>query len=138
MLLSGSKEGRFFLVNADTMGQYNSAGDNQILQEFMIGEHSCTSETPGSGAAEGTGWNRMYGSVSFWNNNMYAQASNLSLKQYQFQNGAFNPTPVSQSSTASGLRGGNTVVSSNGNQNGIVWAYEKSARAAAYYMLTMP
>ena len=127
MLLSGSKEGRFFLVNADTMGQYNSAGDTQITQEFMIGEHSCTSETPGSGAAEGTGWNRMYGAVSFWNNNMYAQASSLSLKQYQFQNGTFNPTPVAQSPTASGLRGGNIVVSSNGNQNGIVWAYEKSA-----------
>lgn len=127
MLLSGSKEGRFYMVNSDTMGQYNSAGDNMIAQEFMIGEHSCTSETPGSGAAEGTGWNRLYGAISFWNNNMYAQASNLPLKQYQFQNGTFNPTPVAQSATASGLRGGNTVVSSNGNQNGIVWAYEKSA-----------
>jgi hypothetical protein len=58
---------------------------------------------------------------------MYAQASSLQLKQYQFQNGMFNPTPVAQSPTISGLRGGNTVVSSNGNQNGIVWAYEKSA-----------
>lgn len=127
MLLSASKEGRFYLVNSDTMGQYNAAGDNQITQEFMIGDHSCTSETPGSGAAEGTGWNRLYGAVSFWNNNLYAQASSLQLKQYQFQNGMFNPTPVAQSPTASGLRGGNTVVSSNGNQNGIVWAYEKSA-----------
>ncbi|HEY1262773.1 MAG TPA: hypothetical protein VGF06_04565, partial [Terriglobales bacterium] len=48
-----SKEGRFFLVNTDTMGHYNAAGDSQIEQEFMIGEHSCTSET--AGAAEGTG-----------------------------------------------------------------------------------
>ena len=127
MLLSASKEGRFYMVNSETMGKYNSAGDNQIPQEFMIGEHSCDSETPGSGAAEGTGWNRLYGTVSFWNNNMYAQASSLPLKQYQLQNGMFNPTPVAQSSTASGLRGGNTVVSSNGNQNGIVWAYEKSS-----------
>jgi hypothetical protein len=127
LLLSGSKEGRFYMVNSDTMGEYDPSGDNQIVQEFMIGEHSCTSETPGSGAAEGTGWNRLYGTVSFWNNNMYAQASSLPLQQYQFQNGTFNPTPVAQSPTASGLRGANTVISSNGNQNGIVWAYEKSA-----------
>ncbi|HEU0048124.1 MAG TPA: hypothetical protein VFQ43_11025, partial [Nitrososphaera sp.] len=69
--------------------------------------------------------------VSFWNGNMYAQASNLALKQYQFQNGSFNPTPIAQSPSASGLRGANTVVSANGNQNGIVWAYEKSAAGRA-------
>jgi len=125
MAMAVSKEGRFFLVNTDTMGQYNAAGDDQIVQEFMIGEHSCTSGT--AGAAEGTGWNRMYGNVSFWNNNMYGQASSLALKQYQFQNGTFNPNPVAQSPTVSGLRGGNTVISANGNQNGIVWAYEKSS-----------
>lgn len=122
---SVSKEGRFYLVNTDTMGHYNPSGDDQIIQQFMIGEHSCTSET--AGAAEGTGWNRLYGDVSYWNGNLYAQASNLPLKQYQFNNGMFNPTPVAQSPTASGLRGGNTVISSNGTQNGIVWAYEKSA-----------
>jgi hypothetical protein len=127
MLLSGSKEGRFYMVDSQAMGGYDSTGDNHIAQEFMIGGHSCDSETPGSGAAEGTGWNRMYGVPSFWNNNMYVQASSLPLKQYQFQNGTFNPTPVAQGPTVSGLRGGNSVVSSNGNQNGIVWVYEKSA-----------
>jgi hypothetical protein len=127
MLISGSKEGRFYMVNSQAMGGYDSTGDNHIAQEFMIGEHSCDAETPGSGAAEGTGWNRMYGTPAFWNNNMYAQASSLQLKQFQFQNGTFNPTPVAQSPSASGLRGGNSVVSSNGNQNGVVWTYEKSA-----------
>jgi len=127
MLISGSKEGRFYLVNSQAMGEYDSTGDNHITQEFMIGEHSCDAQTPGSGAAEGTGWNRLYGAPAFWNNNMYAQASSLPLKQYQLQNGTFNATPVAQSPTASGLRGGNSVVSSNGTQNGVVWTYEKSA-----------
>jgi len=31
------------------------------------------------------------------------------------------------SPSAYGLRGGNTVVSAQGNQDGILWAYEKSA-----------
>ena len=39
--------------------------------------------------------------------------------------------PVAQSPSAYGLRGGNTVVSSNGTQNGIVWAYEKSTSGRA-------
>lgn len=123
-----NKEGRFFLLNTDTMGQYN-ASTNQVLQEFMIGEHSCTSEV--AGAAEGDGWNRLYGNVSYWNGNLYAQASSLPLKQYQFQGNSLVPTPVAQSPTASGLRGANTVVSANGNQNGIVWAYEKSSNGLA-------
>jgi len=62
---------------------------------------------------------------------MYAQPSSLVLKQYQLQNGTFNPTPIAQSPSAAGLRGGNTVVSANGNQSGIVWAYEKSASGRA-------
>ena len=124
-----NKEGRFFLLNTDTLGHYNAAGDDQVLQEFMIGEHSCTSEV--ANAAEGTGWNRLYGNPSYWNGNLYAQASSLALKQYQFQNGSLNPTPIAQSPSISGLRGANTVVSANGNQDGIVWAYEKSSTGMA-------
>ncbi len=123
-----SKEGRLFVVNTATMGHYNPGGD-QIPQEFMIGDHSCTSES--TDAAEGPTWNRLYGNVSYWNGNMYAQPSSLVLKQYQLQNGTFNPTPIAQSPSAAGLRGGNTVVSANGNQSGIVWAYEKSASGRA-------
>lgn len=125
-----NKEGRLFLVNTDTLGHYNASGDNQIVEEFMVGTQSCTSGTD-STAAEGPGWNRLYGNVSYWNGNLYAGASNLNLKQYQFQNGLPNPTPVAQSPTAYGLRGANTVVSANGNQSGIVWAYEKAATSQA-------
>lgn len=121
-----SKEGRLFMVNRDTLGHYQAGpNDMQIVQEFMVGEHSCTSET--ADAAEGPGWNRFYGNAAYWNGSLYAQTSNLSLKQYQLQNGTFNPTPVAESPSASGVRGGNIVISANGNQNGIVWAYEKSS-----------
>jgi hypothetical protein len=49
------------------------------------------------------------------------------LRQYQFVNGILNTTPVAQSPSKYGFRGGNIVVSSSGNQNAIVWAYEKNA-----------
>jgi hypothetical protein len=115
-----------FLVNRDTLGHYNAGGDNQIAQEFMVGDESCSSSTTGA-AAEGPGWNRLYGNASYWNGNLYIGPANSPLKQYQIQNSAINPTPTATSPTAFGFRGGNTVVSANGTQNGIVWVYEKSA-----------
>lgn len=121
-----SKEGRLFLVNRDTMGHFNSAGDDQIPQEFMIGNYTCSDAITGD-VAEGPTWNRLYGNGSYWNGNFYAGASNLQLKQYRFENGLLNPTPVATSPSAYGLRGANTVVSANGTQNGIVWAYEKAS-----------
>jgi hypothetical protein len=120
-----SKEGRLFLVNTDTMGKFNGGGDNQIAQEFMVGQYTC-SDTVTADVAEGPGWNRLYGTPAYWNGNVYAGASSVPLQQYHFENGLLNPTPVAMSATAYGLRGGNSVVSANGTQNGIVWSYEKS------------
>lgn len=125
LALAYSKEGRLFLVNRDTMGKFNAGGDNQIPQEFMVGQYTCSDAVTGD-VAEGPTWNRLYGTASYWNGYVYAGASNQALMQYQFQNGLLNPTPIDSSPTAYGLRGANTVVSANGNQNGIVWAYEKS------------
>jgi hypothetical protein len=121
-----SKEGRLFIVNRDQLGGFNAGGDNQIPLEFMVGEQQC-SDAITSDVAEGPGWNRLYGNPAFWNGYLYAAASSLPLKQYQFQNGLPNPTPIAASPSAYGLRGGNIVVSANGVQDGIVWAYEKSA-----------
>jgi len=124
LAVTHSKEGRLFVIDTATLGQYNATGDNQIPEEFMVGDSVCSDTTTG-GAAEGPGWNRLYGTASYWNGNIYAGASSLPLKQYQFQNGLLSPTPVATSPTAYGYRGANTVVSANGNQGGIVWAYEK-------------
>lgn len=120
------KEGRLFLLNTDNLGKFNASGDTQIPQEFMVGAKMCV-DGMGSSEAEGSDWNRLYGNVSYWNGNLYAAASNTTLKQYQFNNGLLNPTPVAVSPTAYGVRGGNSVVSANGNQNGIVWVNEKAA-----------
>jgi hypothetical protein len=125
-----SKEGRLFLVNRNQLGGFNAAGDNQIPQEFMVGEHSCSDSVSGD-VAEGPDWNRLYGNPAYWNGNLYAAASSLPLKQYQFQSGLLNPTPFAMSPSTFGLRGGNTVISANGTQNGIAWVYEKSVSSQA-------
>ena len=118
--------------NADKGG--NNYGDSLLklrlngnsFQEFMIGEDTCSDSTTGD-VAEGPDWDRLYGTPSYWNGKLYAAPSSLQLRQYRFANGLLNPTPVATSPSAYGLRGANTVVSAQGNQNGILWAYEKSA-----------
>lgn len=126
LALAAGKEGRMFVVNRDSMGHFNATADTQILEDFMIGQDVCSDTITGD-VAEGTTWNRLYGNVSYWNGNVYAGASNSPLKQYQFQNGVLNTTPLASSPTAYGLRGANTVVSANGTNKAIVWAYEKTA-----------
>lgn len=121
-----SKEGRLFLVNTASMGKFNSAGDNQIPQEFMVGQYTCSDAVTGD-VAEGPGWNRLYGNPAYWNGNIYVAASTMPLEQFRFENGVLNPTPFATAPSTYGLRGGNSVVSSNGTANAIVWAYEKTA-----------
>jgi hypothetical protein len=114
-----SKQGRLFLVNTDNLGKFNAGGDNQIKEEFMVGAYTCSATTTGADA-DGPNWNRLYGTASYWNGNVYMGASNMALMQYQFQNGLLNSTPVAMSPTTYGYRGANTVVSANGTQNAIV------------------
>ncbi len=99
-------------------------------QEFMIGQYSC-SDGITSDVAEGTQWNRLYGNPAYWNGNVYTAASNAPMKQYQFQSGLLNTNAIAMSPSSYGLRGGNAVVTSNGTQNAIVWAYEKAASTQA-------
>ncbi len=125
LAISLSKEGRLFLVDTNNLGEFNPAGDTQIKQEIIVGLQTCSSTTTPE-AADGPSWNRLYGNASYWNGNVYAGASNLPLKQYQFQNGLLSPGPIAMSPTAYGFRGGNSVVSAEGNQNAIVWVSEKT------------
>jgi hypothetical protein len=120
-----NKEGRLYLLDTANLRHFTPLADTQIPQEFMVGANTCAPGI-GTGVAEGTGWNRLYGNPSYWNGFVYVGASNAPLKQYRFQNGLLNTATVAQSPTSYGLRGGNTVVSANGTQNGILWAYEKS------------
>ncbi|HSM87166.1 MAG TPA: hypothetical protein VLT16_13485 [Candidatus Limnocylindrales bacterium] len=123
--VASSKEGRLYLLDLGNLGKLNPSGDTQIPQALLVGSQGCTATT-GPGADDSPAWNRLYGNVSYWNGNIYAAPSNTTLKQYQFQNGVLAAAPVAASATAYGERGGNTVVSSNGKQAGIVWAYEKT------------
>lgn len=126
-----SKEGRFFLLDRDNLGHYNSAGDSQIPQSFMVGAFECNDGITAD-QTEGPTWNRLYGNASYWNGNLYMAMSNGHARQYQFTNsGLLNTAPERESTNTFGNRGGNSVVSANGTTNAIVWIYEKSVSGVA-------
>jgi len=125
-----NKEGRVYILNLDNLGHFNAAGDTQIPQMLQVGNRACFTGI-GSGFAEGPDWQRMYGNASYWNQNLYMGAANSPLRQFHFQGGTLGATPFATSPTSYSLRGANTVVSSNGATNGIVWAYEKSVTGRA-------
>ena len=69
--------------------------------------------------------NGVWGSPAYFNGWIYYGSQNTSLLQFQFTNAAtLDPVPFSASSVVFAYPGTTPSVSSSGNQNGIVWAYE--------------
>jgi hypothetical protein len=121
--ISVNKEGKMFVMNMANMGHFSKTSD--APQVIEVSSNVCF-DGMGGGFAEGPDWHRLYGNVSYWNNNVYVAISSGALNQYQFSGSALGTSPFKKSSTVYGMRGGNTVVSSNGAQNAIVWAYNKN------------
>jgi hypothetical protein len=119
-----TKEGRLYVVNLGNLGHYSSTSN--AAQVIQVGNQSCTPNM-GTGFAEGSGWQRMYGNPSYWNGNVYLAPSSAPLQQFAFSGASLGAQAAKKSATIFGMRGGNTVVSSNGTQNAIVWAYNKNA-----------
>jgi|GEM_PF-940662 len=130
LAVTTNKEGRLYLLDQDNLGHFNATKD-QVPQEFMVGADTCTASTTAIAAADGTTWQRLYGNPSYWNGNLYMVPANTPIHQYSIANGVINPTPVAVGATATYVRGGNTIVSSNGNSDGIVWMYEKTSAGDA-------
>jgi len=119
-----NKEGKMYIMNLANLGHFSTTSDAAQIVE--VGNNDCVANM-GGGFAEGSTWHRLYGNASYWNNNVYVATSTGPLSQFQFAGAALGSTPFKVSATIFGLRGGNTVVSSNGTQNAIVWAYNKNA-----------
>jgi hypothetical protein len=128
LAITGNKEGRLYLLNTSNLGKYNAA-DAQIPQQFLVGSQACQ-PGQGSAGADGPGWERLYGNVTYWNGSVYLGPSNTDLRQYRFSGGTLSTTPASRSVTQFLNRGANTIVSANGNADAIVWAETKDAKSA--------
>jgi hypothetical protein len=102
-------QGMVYLVDRDSMGQYNSANNN-VVQGFY-GPH-----------------NGVWGTPAFWQNTLYVGGTGDLLKAFSFNpsTGLFTTIPASEAPTAFRYPGNTPSVSALGTSNGIVWALDSS------------
>ncbi len=110
LLVQVGKEGRILVINRDNLGGYvgpNASYNTNAVQDIT---NALQSE------------NGLWSTPAYWNGNVYMWAENDSLKMFPITNGVLATRASAQSSATSAFPGATPVVSSNGTQNGIVWA----------------
>ena len=112
LIIGAGKEGKIYLVDRDNMGHYNTANDDQIVQEV-----------PGAiGSA--------FESPAYFNHQIYYQGDSDVMKAFFISNAVITPAPVSKSSTSFGYHGSTPVISANGLDNAIAWVIQGDAYAS--------
>ena len=118
LAVATGKQGILYLLDRDNMGQYNPAGNTQIVQEV----------SPGAGG-------EVNGVPVYWHGKLYAFGGVSAIKAFSVNNGLLSTTPVLQSPTLVG--GGHVAtMSANGNTNGILWVIN-GAKLSAYAASTL-
>lgn len=110
LLVQGNKTGDIYLVNRDSMGHYNAANNNQIVQYLPDAT------------------NGMWNSPTWWNNNVYFGASSDDIKAFSLSTttGLLSTTATSRTTKSYGYPGTTPSVSANGTSNAILWALNNS------------
>ena len=108
LVIGCGKEGQIYLLDRDNMGHFNSRGDTQIVQKFAL-------------FSSQTGQPYFFGGPAFFNNRVYFQCVNQSLKAFAITNGLLNRSPVSQTVDTVGFRGSIPSITADGVFNAIVW-----------------
>lgn len=111
LAVSAGKEGRIYLLDRDNMGKFHSGSDSQIVQSIL-------------GALGHASNDNDYSTATYWQGNVYFIGNGDVIKQFQLTNGLLSASPIAQGSANYGYPGGNTSLSSNGPNNGILWSLE--------------
>jgi hypothetical protein len=109
-----------YVLNRDYLGTIGAATDN-IVQR-LDGQLAQTGSFRDSGKA-------CFTTPAFWNQKVYFGANHDVLKMFSLDpsSGQLSSAPVSVGSTTYSWPGAYMAISSNGNSDGIVWAYEPAS-----------
>ena len=116
LLVGAGKDGNLYIANRDYLGKFNeaSADNGNLYQEIP-------------GALPNGAWS----GPAFFNSTVFYAGVNDVLKAYPVSNALLATTPASVSGTHFAYPGATPSVSSNGTQNGIVWALESGSNSPA-------
>ena len=110
LAVGAGKDGNLYVLNRDSLGQFN-ATKNNVYQQFQLS----------------TGEN--HSSPIFFNNTVYVCPENNTLKAFPVSNALLATSPSSQSAHQFGSNGAVASISANGNAQGIVWVLDWGAGA---------
>ena len=114
LAVSGSKEGRIYVLDRDNMGHFQPGSDSQIVQSLV--------------SAVGP----LYGIPLYFNNTVYFSGANDALKAFSVANGLLSEQPVSQSANRFPFPGTVPSISANGAADGIVWLIDSTSQLHAF------
>ena len=108
LVLGSAKSGMLYLLNRDHLGHYNSSGNSQIVQSFMVDN------------------NGIYSTPLFWQNTLYVVANQGPVRAFRFSTvtGQFETRPFSASSQPYYYPGATPVLSAAGTKDAILWVID--------------
>ena len=111
LLFAAAKNGAIYLLDRDNMGQFQSTSNSQIVQYLP---HLFT--------------DKVHASAGYWQNAtgewLYISSIEGKLQALPLSHGRLSATPASETTMTFTYPGVTPVISSHGNDDGIVWALE--------------
>src|SRR6201996_1657589 len=115
LAVGAGKDTNIYVVDRDNMGKFNASSNNAVYQELP-------------NAISGA-----FSMAALFNNTVYYASNGDHLKAFPITNALLATTPASESATSFPFPGATPSVSSNGAQNGIVWAIENQGGAGVLH-----
>ena len=121
IMIGCGKNGALYVLDRDSLGQFNSAGDSQIIQEVLNAVGN-TAVNPLSA----TYVPNCFSSAAYWQGRVYFGGVKDGVKVFTFSGGLLSTSAASQSSELYGYPGASVSISANGASQGIAWTIEKA------------
>jgi hypothetical protein len=120
-LIFCGKSPDIYVINRDSMGGFNTTADNVIQKLSKAVGGSATTRNLGTPC---------YTSPSAWGANVYFIGNGDVLKQFTLDpgTGLLSTSPTHQGSFGYGWPGSQSMISSNGNSNGIIWSFDQISK----------
>jgi hypothetical protein len=116
LAVGAGKDTNIYVVDRENMGKFNASSNNAVYQELPD-------------ALSGGAWSM----ASLFSNTVYYAGQGDHLKAFPISNALLATTPASESANTFAYPGATPSVSSNGSQNGIVWAIENQNGAGVLH-----
>jgi hypothetical protein len=116
LAVGAGKDTNIYVVDRDNMGKFSASSNNAVYQELPD-------------ALSGGAWSM----ASLFSNTVFYAGQGDHLKAFPISNALLATTPASESANTFAYPGATPSVSSNGSQNGIVWAIENQNGAGVLH-----